>query len=141
MSFRTIVTFVSLMACLTVRGQHLDSVQLDLKHLKNLEFFKKYSFYDNTTTNKDMKVTKIIWSLHHLRSVDESLREKGVKTVTIIDKRPSKENPYYLIGHYQLLPATDHMFRMSLYRVDISTNTVDYQSWGDFIKDKWKRVN
>lgn len=129
------------MTCLTLRGQHSDPVELDLKHLSNVDFFKKYSFYDNTASGEDMKVIKLIWSLPHLRRVDESLRQKGIKTVTVINNRPSKKNPYYIIAHYQLLPATDHMFRMSFYRIQISTNTIDYQSLGNFVKDKWERVN
>src|SRR4051812_8281831 len=97
--FRTIVTFAFLMMCLTLRGQHLDSVQLDLKHLSGIEFCKKYSLYDDTISSEDIKATKLIWSLHHIQRIDESLRQKGVKTVTIIDNRPSKENRYYILGH------------------------------------------
>ena len=119
----------------------MDSVQLDLKHLSDLEFFKKYSLYDNMTRSEDIKATKLIWSSHHLRRVFESLKQKGVKTVTIIDSRPSNENPYYIIGHYQLLSSTDHIFRMSFYKVNLHTNTIDYQRLDDYIKDKWKRIN
>lgn len=128
------------MSCFTVHGQHLDSVQLDLKNLSGIEFFKKYSFSDDTPSIEDINVTKLVWSLHHLRKVDESLRQNGVKTGTIIENRPSKENHYYIIGHYQL-PTPDHMFRLSFYKVKIPSNTVDYQSWVDIIKNKWKRIN
>ncbi|HTJ48396.1 MAG TPA: hypothetical protein VL443_03000, partial [Cyclobacteriaceae bacterium] len=74
-----------------------------------------------------------------LREVDKSLRQKGIRTFTIVDNRPSKENPYYIIGHYQL-PTPDHLVRMSYYRLDILSKKIDYQDLDDFIKDKWKRV-
>jgi hypothetical protein len=140
-SLRTVVILILLMKCLGLEGQHLDSVELDLKHLSSIEFFKKYSLDDNAPSREDVKVTRLVWSLHHIRRVDQSLRKKGVKTVTIIDKRPSKENSYYVLGHYQLISNTEHMFRMSFYRVDISTNTIAYQSYADVTKKKWKSVN
>jgi hypothetical protein len=137
---RTFVALAFLMLSLASYGQHLDSVQLDLKHLSDIEFFKKYSFYEDAPSIEDLKVTKSVWSLHHIRRVNKSLSQKGVRTVTIIENRPSKENPYYIIGHYHLLPESDHMFRMSYYRVDTSSGKVCYQSWFDLIKDKWRSV-
>ncbi|HTJ47916.1 MAG TPA: hypothetical protein VL443_00580, partial [Cyclobacteriaceae bacterium] len=110
-SYGTILTFVLILTHLTLHGQDVDSVQLDLKKLSDTDFFRKYSFYDKTISKEDIKVTKLIWSLKQLREVDKSLRQKGIRTFTIVDNRPSKENPYYIIGHYQL-PTPDHLVRM-----------------------------
>ncbi len=41
----------------------------------------------------------------------------------------------------RLLSTTDHLFRMSSYRVDISLKRIEYQSLDDFVKDIWKRVH
>src|SRR5664279_889388 len=101
-NFRAILTFLFFISCLRSDGQ-TDSVKLDLKRLSDIEFFKKYNFDEDTPSSEDMKITKLIWSLKQVRRIDESLRHQDVKTVTIIDNRPSKENPYYIIGHYQLL--------------------------------------
>lgn len=139
MIFKTIFISTLLAASLTTCGQALDSVSRDLKQLTDLDFFKKYTFYDNTITNQDIKVTKWVWSLRQLRGIDKSLRQQGVPTFTIIDGRPTKENPYYIIGHYQL-PTPDHLTRMSYYRIDTLQKTVDYQNLDDFAKDKWKRI-
>jgi hypothetical protein len=128
-----------MMICLSLHGQNLDSAQLDLENLSDIDFFNKYSFHDKTTSSEDIRVTKLIWSLEQVRKVDKSLRQKGVRTFTMVDSRPSKENPYYIVGHYQL-PTPDHLSRMSFYRVDVSKKTVDYQGLDDFIKDKWRRV-
>jgi hypothetical protein len=120
-------------------GQGIDSAQLDLKNLSDIDFFKRYSFYDQTISKDDIKVTKLIWSLSQLRTVDKGLRQQGVRTFTRIDDRPSGKSQYYIIGHYQL-PTPDHLTRMSFYRVDMTNNTVDYQSLDDFTEDKWKRL-
>lgn len=121
-------------------GQTIDSVALDLKQLSGLQFFKKYSIYDNTITNEDIEVTKQVWSLGQVRAVDKELRLKGLPTLTRIDERPTKDSPYYIVGHYQL-PTHDHLTRMSFYRVDIVNKTVEYQDLNDFVKDKWKRLD
>ena len=138
-SFGTIFTFILILTRLPLHEQDIDSVQGDLKKLSDIDFFKKYSFYDKTISKEDIKVTKLIWSLKQLREVDASLRQKGVQTFTIIANRPSKENPHYIIGHYQL-PTPDHLVRMSYYRLNILNKKIDYQDLDDFIKDKWKRV-
>jgi hypothetical protein len=122
-----------------VQGQRIDSAQMDLKRLSGIDFFKKYSIYNHTTSEEDVKVTKLVWSLGQLRTVDKYLRDKGVRTFTRIDERPSTASRYYIIGHYQL-PTPDHLARMSFYRVDVTNNTIDYQSLDDFVDDKWKKL-
>ncbi len=121
-------------------GQELDSVSIDLKRLTDLSFFKKYSFYDDSITETDIKVTKLIWSLKQVSEINTGLRHKGVLTLTRIDKRPTNKFPYYLVGHYQF-PTKGHMTRMAYYRVDPLLTRIDYQNLTDFAKDKWKRIN
>jgi hypothetical protein len=125
--------------CHSGQGQSLDSAAFDLKNLSDIDFFKKYSFYEKTTSEDDINVTKLIWSLPQLKAVDKGLRQQGVRTFTRVDDRPSSENPYYIIGHYQL-PTPDHLVRMSFYRVDMTKKTIDYQNLDDFTEDKWKRL-
>jgi hypothetical protein len=120
-------------------GQAGDSATMDLKHLSDIDFFKKYSFYDSSTSNQDIKVTKLIWSLEQVRRTDKYLRQRRVPTFTRIDERPTKKNPYYIVGHYQL-PTVDHLTRMSYYRIDTLLKTIDYQNLDDFINDRWKKV-
>lgn len=139
MTFKLTLITTLLLASLTTLGQTVDSAALDLERLSDLDFFKKYSFYDNKITKQDIEVTKQVWSLGQLREIDKGLRLKGVTTLTRIDERPTKGNPYYIVGHYQL-PTPDHLTRMSFYRVDIRHKTIDYQDLDDFQKDKWKRV-
>lgn len=137
---RTTFILISIFTSLTAWAQDVDSATLDLKVLSDLDFFKKYSVYDTTSiTLEDIKVTKVIWSLRQVREIDKYLRQKGVPTLTWIVERPTKENKFYIIGHYQL-PTKDHMTRMSFYRVDTLQNKIDYQSMDDFINDKWKRL-
>ncbi len=139
MVIKTVFITTLFWTSLTTWAQTVDSAALDLRQLTDLEFFKKYSFFDNTTTKEDIQVTKLVWSLGQLREIDNGLRLKGVPTMTRIDERPTKENPYYIVGHYQL-PTEDHLTRMSFYRVDMLKQTIDYQDMDDFLKDKWKRV-
>ena len=82
-----------ILASLTTSGQAVDSVSLDFNKLSDLDFFKKYSFYDSSITNEDIQVTRLVWSLEQLRKINKSLRQKGVRSFTIIDERPTKENP------------------------------------------------
>jgi hypothetical protein len=140
--FRIITTLIFLMIFLKLHAQHVDSVQLDLKRLNGIDFFNKYTYYDykDTPTRADIKVTKLIWSVHHLRRENELLRRKGVKTITIIEGRPSKQNPYYIIGHYQLFPKANRMFRMSLYKINTKRKVVYFEHWFDSVNDKWQRV-
>jgi hypothetical protein len=139
MTIRITLLSTLVLTSVTLWGQELDSVSLDLKRLADQDFFKKYSFYDSSTTQQDIGVTKLIWSLPQVRKVNQSLRKKGVPTLTRIDQRPTQENPYYLIGHYQL-PGADHLMRMSSYRIDAKLRTIDYQNLNDLIKGKWKRI-
>ncbi len=139
MTIRVIIILTVVSTSLVALGQKLDSVSIDLKRLTDLNFFKKYSFYDDSTTKKDIEVTKLIWSLGQVREINEGLRHKGVKTLTRIDERPTKENPYYIVGHYQL-PTKDHVTRMAFYRVDSLLTTINYQDIKDFAQDKWNKI-
>jgi hypothetical protein len=133
------LTMSLIVACFALRGQD-SSAKSDLKNLSGIEFFKKYSFYDKTISSEDIRVTKLVWSLEQVSSIDKALRQNGVRTFTRIDDKPSKENPYYIIGHYQQ-PTPDHLARMSYYRVNILEKTIDYQSLDDFVIDKWSRID
>jgi hypothetical protein len=117
----------------------MDSAQFDLKNLSDIDFFKKYSFFDDTISRDDIKATKLLWSLSHVSVIDTQLRQRGVRTFTRIDERPSEKTRYYIIGHYQL-PTPDHLTRMAFYRVDMTNKTIDYQSIDDFIANKWQRL-
>jgi hypothetical protein len=139
MTIRVIIILTLVSTSLVAFGQKLDSVSIDLKRLTDLNFFKKYSFYDDSTTKKDIEVTKLIWSLGQVREINEGLRNKGVKTLTRIDERPTEENPYYIVGHYQL-PTRDHVTRMAFYRVDSLLTAIDYQDIKDFSQDKWNKI-
>jgi hypothetical protein len=139
---RTTLILTLVFINLTIWGQGIDSASIDLKRLTDLDFFKKYSVVaDNisSTAKQDFKITKLIWSLGQVRETDRYLRQKGVPTVTMIVERPTKENKFYAIGHYQL-PTKDHMTRMAFYRVDTLQNKIDYQNLDDFLNDKWKKV-
>ncbi|PZR10863.1 MAG: hypothetical protein DI539_21050 [Flavobacterium psychrophilum] len=138
-SIRTILILTLIATCHIGQGQSIDSAQQDLKNLSDIDFFRKYSFDDQTLSKDDIKVTKLIWSLSQLRTIDKGLRQQGVRTLTRIDARPSGKSQYYIIGHYQL-PTPDHLARISFYRVDMKNKTIDYQSLDDFIGDKWKRL-
>jgi hypothetical protein len=140
MTIRIIILSTLVLISLVASGQEPDSVSIDLKRLTDLNFFKKYSFYDDSTTETDMKVTKLIWSLKQVREINKGLRHKGVQTLTRIDIRPTNEFPYYLVGHYQL-PTKDHITRMAYYRVDPLLTRIDYQDMKDFVQDKWKKIN
>jgi hypothetical protein len=139
MILRTTFILTLFFASLTTFGQGIDSVSVDLKRLTDLDFFSKYSFYDNSINQQDIKITKLIWSLDQVRKTNSSLRQKGISTVTRIDERPTEANRYYVVGHYQL-PTSDHLTRMSFYRVDTLQKTIDYQNLDDFAKDRWKRI-
>lgn len=142
MTSRTTLIPTLIFISVSAWGQGIDSASIDLKRLTDLDFFKKYSVVaDNTSSiaKQDVKITKLIWSLRQVREVDRSLRQKGVPTVTMIVEQPTKENKFYLIGHYQL-PTKDHMARMSYYRVDTLQNKIEYQNMDDFLDDKWKKV-
>jgi hypothetical protein len=138
---KNILTTFLVLTSIIVFGQktEVDSVALDLKKLNDVDFFKKYSTYEKTISKDDFEATKLIWSTKHLRAVDKSLKDKGIKTLTIIDGRPSNVNKYYTIGHYQLA-TPDHLARMSFYRVDLKNKTIEYQDLDDFREDKWKKV-
>jgi hypothetical protein len=137
---RTTLITTLVFLSVTAWGQGIDSAAIDLKKLKDLDFFKKYSVYDNNSITKhDIRITKLIWSLGQVRETDKYLRQKGVPTVTMIVDRPTKDNKFYVIGHYQL-PTKDHMTRMSFYRVDTLQNKIDYQNLDDLMMDKWKKV-
>lgn len=137
---RVIILLTIILHALAAKGQVVDSAALDLKRLSDIDFVKRYCVYnDDHMSKEEIKITKLIWSLEHLRTVDKLLRAKGTPTVTMIVEKPEKENPYYVVGHYQI-PVPDHMARMSFYRVDTLRKTIDYQDISDFIEDKWKRI-
>lgn len=73
MIFKTALIAALLLTNLTVWGQTVDSASLDLKRLSDLDFFRKYSFYDNKITKQDIEVTKQVWSLGQLRETDKGL--------------------------------------------------------------------
>jgi len=136
---KTILTGLCIIIALAALGQDKDSIDLDLKNSTDIDFYKKYSFEKDFSTKTDLIMTRRIWSTKHLREIDKGLRIKGVKTFTIIDQRPSKDNKYYIIGHYQL-PTDDHLFRMSFYRLDPNSGTIEYQGLNNVTEDKWTRV-
>lgn len=119
------IVFLSLFSItsLVTYGQKADPVQKDLRDLSGINFCKKYSFYDVSTSANDVRVTKILWNVRAIRTVDYSLREKGIPTFTQIGQCPSKGNPYYLLGHYQQ-PTPDHLARMSFYKIDVRKQTI-----------------
>lgn len=135
----TILTGLCFIIALAALGQDKDSIDFDLKSSSDIDFYKKYSFEEYFSSKTDLTITKLVWSTKHLRGIDKGLRIKGVKTFTIIDQRPSKDNKYYIIGHYQL-PTNDHLFRMSSYRLDVRSGTIEYQGWGDLAEDRWTKV-
>lgn len=141
MILRTTLISTFIFISVSAWGQGIDSASIDLKRLTDVDFFKKYSLAENISSiaKQDIKITKLIWSLGQVREADAYLRQNGVPTVTMIVERPTKENNFYLIGHYQL-PTKDHMTRMSFYRVDTLQNKIDYQNLDDFANHKWKRV-
>lgn len=139
---RTTLILILVFTKLTVWGQGIDSASIDLKRLTDLAFFKKYSLVPNNNSpvsKQDLKITKLIWSLGQVRETDRYFRQEGVSTVTMIVERPTTENKFYVIGHYQL-PTKDHMARMSFYRVDTLKNKIDYQNLDDFLTNKWTKV-
>jgi hypothetical protein len=136
---RTPFTFILFFTSLTTCGQGIDSVSVDLTRLTDLDFFNKYSLYDNSINQQDIKITKLIWSLDQVKKTNSSLRKKGIPTVTRIDERPTEANRFYVVGHYQL-PTSDHLTRMSFYRVDTLRKTIAYQNLDDFARDRWKRI-
>lgn len=136
---KTILTVLFITVALAALGQDKDSVDFDLKHLSDIDFYKKYNFEGEFLSGTDLTMTKRLWSTKHLREIDKGLRIQGVKTFTMIDRRPSKDSKYYIIGHYQL-PTEDHLFRMSFYRLDPKSGTIEYQGLDDLTEDKWKRV-
>ncbi len=131
----TILMLLLIITSLSLYGQ-LDPVQQDLKNLNDLDFFRKYSMYDKSSTKGDIEITKRIWSTAHLRRIDSDLQTKGVPTFTSIEERPSKEIRYYLVSYYQL-PTPDHSSRMGSYRVCIDSTTISYQSIGT---DQWEKI-
>lgn len=136
---RTILTGLCFIIALPVLGQGKDSVDSDLKNLTDIDFYKKYSFEKDFSSKTDLTLTKRVWSTKHLRKIHKEIKNQGVKTFTIIDQRPSKDNKYYIIGHYQL-PTDNHLFRMSFYRLDPGNGTIEYQDLDDVTEDKWTRV-
>ena len=125
---------------LATHGQNMDPVQTDLRDLSGIDFFKKYSFYDDGTSANDISVTKLLWNERAIRTVNNSLRRKGISTFTQIEQRPSKGNSYYIIGHYQQ-PTSDHLARMSFYKIDMRKQTIYLQNLNDFWENKWRRIN
>jgi hypothetical protein len=140
---KTIIIGLYFIVTLTALGQgrdkDKDSIDLDLKNLTEIDFYKKHSFDKEFSSGTDLTMTKRIWSTKHLRKIDKEIRIKGVKTFTVIDQRPSKDNKYYIIGHYQL-PTDDHLMRMSFYRLDPKSGTIEYQGLDDLTEDKWTRI-
>ncbi len=139
MTKRTFIISTLILTNLAASGQTLDSVTIDLNHLTGLNFFQKYSFYDASPTKSDIEVTKLIWSLKQVREVNEELRHKGLQTLTRIDERPTKQNPYYIVGHYQF-PTKGHVVRIAFYRVDFLLKAIEYQDINDFAQNKWNTV-
>ena len=136
---KTILTVLCFIITLASFGQAKDSIDLDLKNSTDIDFYRKYSFEREFSSKTDLTMTKRIWAVKHLRKIDKEVRIKGIKTFTVIDQRPSKDNEYYIIGHYQL-PTGDHLMRMSFYRLDPKNGTIEYQGLGDVTEDKWTRV-
>lgn len=136
---KTILTALLITLSLAALGQEKDSVDFDLKHLSNIDFYKKYNFEGEFLSKTDLIMTKRVWSTKHLREIDKGLRINGTKTFSMIDQRPSKDSKYYIIGHYQL-PTEDHLFRMSFYRLNPKSGTIEYQGLDDLTEDKWTRV-
>jgi hypothetical protein len=127
------------LSCLTTWGQEIDSAGLDLKRLSGLDFYKKYSIYGDTITTEEIEVTREIWSTDHIRKINKGLRQGGIRTFTGIVHLPTKEEPYYIVGHYHL-PTKDFLSRLSYYRIDMVRKTIDYQDLSNFSKDKWVRL-
>lgn len=138
---RTTVILLVIVAMVESRAQVFDPVLHDLHTLSGLQFCEKYSIEPDGTSfsEEDVAVTKLIWSLSDIRSVDRELRGKGTPTVTMIVSRPGGNSQYYVVGHYQ---ARHGVFvRMSFYRIHESTRKIQFQSLDNFINDEWRPVD
>lgn len=129
---------VAIFLCYTSSvAQPSDSIQHDLDHLTDAEFFTKYSIVDAPVSALDGEVTRRVWTTAHIKSVARENNLSRGRVLTMIVERPTKTNSYFVLGVYRVA-RPDHFVSVGRYRLDITMNVLQFQN---VTGDGWADVN
>lgn len=131
------VAGLMIMCCTLTSAQEVDSIQYDLDHLTDSEFFRRYSLTATPLSASDIEVTKMVWSQTHIKIIATENKLSRGMMMTMINERPFNTNPYFVVGLYRVA-SRDHVVRIGNYRVDTVMNLTQFQKVPD---DKWVDVN
>ncbi|HEY0652264.1 MAG TPA: hypothetical protein VGD65_04010, partial [Chryseosolibacter sp.] len=100
----------------------VDTVQRDHELLPDVEFFLKYSIGTVSPGAEDVRVTKYLWGLKHVRGLAAKQKRRMVSMVL---ERPGKSKPFYIIGMYDVA-SRDHYVKVGTYRIDTVLKVVEF---------------